>query len=191
MPNKIRWTALAALAAVAGLLLGCATFRMRAAERRRMEAEAFIADWSGPSRAAAAALIAQFGAPDEVDVGNLLWRDKPPFKRVAVWNQVAGEAPEPEGDFIEQAVAYRVPPEKLDALSAFSAELLVAPDGRELAARASSRESAFLELNLADEIVRGGKTPDEARLLYLRTMQLKAAGKTSPLTQGLTFPPTR
>jgi hypothetical protein len=191
MRNRSSWTATAALAAVAGMLSGCTTAPTRSDEQRGADAEAAIQTWSGPSRTAAAALLAEFGVPDQVDSSRLIWRDKRLFKRVAVWDQIPGEEPEAAQDIIEQAVAYRVPQEKRSELAAFSEKIMVSPDGREFSARAESQAVATLSLNMASEILRGIRSPEEARDIYRRTLQLREAGKVSPYMQGLTFQPRR
>lgn len=189
MKNRSVWSAAAALLAAAGLLTGCATTPLKTADGRRLEAEATIQGWSADSRIAAAALLEEFGAPDWVDSSRLVWHDKHLFKRVAVWDEIPGD--ESGRDIIEQAVTSRVPQEKRPELAAFSDGIRVSPDGRETAARADSVETSTLMLNLANEIVRDVRTPEEARDIYQRTLRLQAAGKISPYLQGLTFQPVR
>ena len=189
MKNRSVWTATAALVAAAGFLTGCATTAPKTADGRRLEAESTIQGWSTDSRTAAAALLEEFGAPDRVDSSRLVWHDKHLFKRVVVWDQIPGD--ESGRDIIELAVASRVPQEKRPELAAFQENIRVSPDGRETAVRADSEETSTLTLNLANEIVRGIRTPEEARDIYQRTLRLQEAGKISPYLQGLTFQPVR
>jgi len=174
---------------VACLLTGCATMAPQTADQRREAAQTVIQGWSEKSRIAAAALLEEFGAPDRVDSSRLLWVDKHLFKRVVAWDQVPGD--EWGEDVIEAAVSYRVPPQMRSELAAFSDKIRVSPDGKELAAHSDSEASAILALNLANEIVLGIQPPQQARAVYSSTQRLKAAGKVSPLIQGLIFLPRR
>jgi hypothetical protein len=82
-----------------------------------------------------------------------------------------------------------VPANRRSGLAAFSDAVLVSGDGTELAARSVNEDHNYLVLNLAVEIVKGIKTPAEARRFYDATLELKAAGKTSPYTEMLLFTP--
>jgi hypothetical protein len=166
---------------------GCATAPPAVVEQAPLKPEAVISYWSPASVAAAAAMLEELGAPDFVDPSRLVWRDKHLFRRIAVWAQSPGT--QWGVDVIEAAVDYRVPPEKRSALAAFSDKLDVSPGGQQLTAWSGTEETAVLTLNLADEIVKGLKTPEEARASYDRALRLKASGKTSELMGGLLFLP--
>ncbi|MBI5239912.1 MAG: hypothetical protein HY926_05535 [Elusimicrobia bacterium] len=178
-----------AMAAIAGVMSGCATAPRMSADQRRADAESIIQGWSADSRMAAAALLDEFGAPDRADSSRLVWLDKHLLDKVAVWDQIPGD--ESGTDIIEAAVAYAVPEEALPQLDAFSDKITVSQDRKEIFARAESQAEAMLALNLASEIVRGVRTPQEARDAYERALRLRTAGKVSPYLQGLTFLPMR
>jgi hypothetical protein len=90
---------------------------------------------------------------------------------------------------LEQTVAYSVPADKRKALAAFSDRVRVSRDGSELAARTTSEELNFLTLNLADEVLKGSRSPEEAQRFYENTMQFSISGKSSRYMQGLIFAP--
>jgi hypothetical protein len=177
------------VAAVAFLWSGCATAPRGIMAQSRPQAEAVIAGWSQTSRAAAARLLEKYGTPDLVSPSRLVWRDKGLVSMVEVWDQTAGD--KSGAEIIELVVDYRVPPEKEAELASFSDRVQASPDGKELVAWAQSEEAAILALNLSNEIILGIKSPEEARDLYDRTLELSAAGKSSPFMEGLLFLPIR
>jgi len=158
-------------------------------QARRERAEDAIAYWSDSSRLQAARLIEEYGPPDEVRRGRLTWNEKGPWKRTTVW-EVSQEYPSnQDGDDLEQVLAYPVPEDKRLALLAFSDKVRVSEDGQELSAHSNREELDFLALNLAHEVIQGMRGPLDAFHFEQRTLQLSAAGKTSPYLQGLLFVP--
>ena len=125
-------------------------------------------------------MIDKYGPPDEVYADRLIWRPHWPWKRIVV-SSASPSAP------LEQVVDYRVPPGKLPALAGFSRGLVVYAEQGELAARGDREEVNRLSLNLADDIVAGRVSPQEARRFFQRVMQLSTAGKSSPYLQRLLF----
>ena len=67
--------------------------------------------------------------------------------------------------------------------------LTVNPSGDELTVKGESEAKNLLAMNLADEVIQGKKTPEEALEFYRKTVELSAAGKTSPYMEGLQFRP--
>jgi hypothetical protein len=174
----------AAIMAMAG---GCRTV-MPPQERQDM-AQIVIMDWAEPARLLAADLIDEYGPPDRVESSRLVWNNKHLWKKITVWDDIPGSSPDDGGYILEQTVSYPVPAQKLEDLAAFSGELRVSADGTELSARSISEDRDYLAVNLADEIVQGIKTPEEARQAYDQILRLKQAGKTSAMTQGFNFLP--
>jgi hypothetical protein len=138
----------------------------------------------------AANLIDEYGPPDRVEPSRLVWNNKHLMKRISAWDEIPGSRPDAGGYLLEETVSYQVPEPRRQDLASFSDDISVSPDGTELSARSDNEGLNFLALNLADEIIQGVKTPDEARQAYDQTLQLKAAGKTSAFTQGLLFLPS-
>jgi hypothetical protein len=181
---------LTAVLAVAAALAGCGTAPVLPSEEERREAaQAVIGNWSDFCRLSASALIDKYGTPDEIDSSRLVWRDRDLVKRIAVWDVPSAFEVDGVSGNVETTVSYAVPPAKRGALAAFSRDVRVARDGTEISALSTSDAVNFLSLNLADEIAQGLKTPDEARDTFKRTIELSAAGKSSPLMQGLMFLP--
>ena len=189
--ENIRRRVATGLLAAAGLIVSCQTGPLLpSAEERQEAAQAVIGNWSEFCRLSAARLIEEHGPPDEIESGRLTWHRQGLLDTLSAWNvpsefEAAGGA----GN-IESSVAYVMPSGKKEQLAAFDHELRVSRDGTKLAATSNSEALNFLALNLADEIVRGIKTPQEARDFYAETTELAAAGKTSPFMQGLLFLPS-
>jgi hypothetical protein len=166
-----------ALGAGAGLLLlaACAPASPRVAD---------MSVWTGVSDGM---MIEKYGQPDRLEAFRLTWDRRGPWKRIVVWEEPA--TPENGGvsNNIEETIAYRVPADKRDALASFSRGLQASVDGAELSARSTGEERNFLMLNLADAIVQGRMSPQDARVSYLVTLQLAAAGKSSPSMRRLLF----
>jgi len=179
-----------ALAALAATFAGCSTMSLKNPQARRQFADTVIGNWSSFSRLAAAGFMEEYGAPDQVRHDQLIWNDKGPWKRIKIWNVTPYYDSDLGADNIEQTVAYLVPQDKHKELNAFSHEILISQNGTELSARGTSETADFLTLNLADDIVLGRKTPEEARRFYEQTIQLSLAGKASPYLRGLIFTPS-
>jgi hypothetical protein len=186
MRNASARRALAAGAALAALA-ACAPSSPSVADRRRKWDDAAnngISDWSNITNNM---MVEKYGAPDRVDTDGLVWFDRGPWKKIEVWDELNFIPLAMPSRNLEQTIVYPVPAEKRDALLSFSSELYVSADGGELSARSTSEERNFLMLNLADEIVQGLLSPKDARAVYLRTLRLADAGKTSPSMKRLLF----
>ncbi len=169
MRNRILAVLLIAAAA------GCrATTPEFDARERGETARSVIADWDGQSRVAAAVALERYGAPDALAEDGLGWRKRGSWARVVVR----------QGGGVRQTVSYRVPEDKLDAVQRFG---LVEVTEDEMSATAVDERLNVLALNLADEVARGARKPDEARALYDKILGLEAAGKSSPLLESIRF----
>jgi len=132
-------------------------------------------------------MIEEYGAPDRIENKRVVWENKGPWKRIAVWDMMDNSESMSGTNNIEETVAYLVPQGKRNAVYDLHERVTVSSDGSELAVRSSSEERNFLALNLADEIIRGVRTPDEAKNFYALTLRLADAGKTSVYMKGLRF----
>ena len=150
--------------------------------------ESVIAAWPSTSRTAATQTIARYGAPDEHTASMLVWHDRGPFRHTIVHREEVPHAfPRMHQDVIEQVVAYRVPPEMVDELTAFNGSLKVDRTRGELSARCDQEAMNVLALNLADEILTTRATVSDARVAYALQAEAHAAGRSAPLAQRLLF----
>lgn len=160
---------------LAGLSVGLLVRAYADSVERRADARSIVADWPDSSRAAANLLLERYGTPDAAAPGVLVWGGRAPWRRIALWRR----GPDVDEDFLEQTAAYAVPREKAAALAGLRGCVRVSDDGEALSARSSDERLNRLALNLAAEVLRGVKTPEEARIFYDATVTLAAAGRSS------------
>jgi hypothetical protein len=158
------------------LLLLLCTLAAQAADRL----DAVLKDWPHGAVALVENLRDRYGKPDALTPGLVEWRDRGGVARISVRRHPA-ETP------LEHVVYYDVPPVKLAALAIFSNGVEVR--NSELSAHSNSEALNFLALNLADEIIREERTPDEARAFFDQTVARSFAGKESKYMKRLLFKP--
>lgn len=184
----MRRATVARLAGGAALLLAaCATDPVHLTEGQRARREAAnkgLSDWQNVS---STMMVEKYGPPDRMETMRLVWENRGPWKRIEVWDELGFLENDRASSNLEQTIAYPVPADKREALESFSRGLHVSADGAELSSRSTGEDRNFLALNLADEIAKGLLSPQDARAVYLRTIQLSEAGKSSPSMQHLLF----
>jgi len=161
---------------------------LQEADMDRQLVERIIRDWPMDSRNAARSMLEKYGAPDEAALSLLLWNNNGSWKRTIVYkDEVEHSFPRPHKDVIEQFVDSRVPVDKADELLRFDGSLRIDRTRGELACRSDREEHNVLALNLADEIVRGERTVEDARGFFARTVAGTAAGRVSDFVDSLKF----
>ncbi len=151
---------------------------------KAQEAQAAVDAWTAPSALEARVLLEEYGAPDEVAGDRLAWVGRGPWDRVDVWNAPLGAAETP---VVQQTVGYPLDEKAARDVRAFDPRVICdLPTGR-LSARSDSEEKNYLLLNLADDVVNGRKTPDDARAAYKEILDRSYSGKSSPYLRGLLF----
>ncbi len=150
--------------------------------------EKTIASWPELARASARATMAKYGRPDEVGENALVWYANGPWKKTIVhrraWPHYTYMK---DKDYLENTIGYGTPDDKVEDLTRFDKKLDVDQVSAELSSRSDSEAMNYLSLNLADEIVHGKRTVEEARDFYTKTARLSAAGKSSPYLNGFIF----
>lgn len=168
---------------------GCAQRRDLSSAPPRYDSGVGPSRWNDWSNLSLDAMVERYGPPTRIESKLVVWVDKAPWKRIAVWDRMGNFQGSAAADNIEQTVAYLVPFDRRDALEAFSPRVGVSFDGSELSSSSFSEERNLLTLNLADQIIRGVRSPDEAKEFYTLTLRLAAAGKSSPYMRRLLFVP--
>ena len=143
------------------------------------QALAQVADWDQGSNLAARLMVDEYGPPQWVAKDRLEWFAIPPWKRIVVSKAAAG--------FLEHAVSYRIPPDKLPEMLRFGRGLSVDVTNGELTARGESEETNLLCLNLANDISLGKRTAAEADRFYRDTVRMSRSGKSSPYLERVLF----
>jgi hypothetical protein len=144
--------------------------------------------WPESSKAAITSLNAKYGLPSAVTEDMVVWTSSAPFKRsVVMKDEVNHQFPIQHSDVLLQTVDYRVPLDKVVALSKFDGSLLIDRTKGELSARNDKEEMNILALNLADKIVRGELTVEQARREYSKNAEAFAAGTSGQMLTSLNF----
>lgn len=144
--------------------------------------------WPQSSKTAIDVLTAKYGLPNAVTDDMVIWNNTAPFKRSVVFREeIDHKFPMEHKDVLQQYVDYKVPQDKIDALAKFDGSVMVDRTKGELSARDEREEMNVLALNLADRIIRGEISPEEARRIYGRNAEAFAAGNSSQLITGLHF----
>jgi hypothetical protein len=177
------------VALLAALFTACASFPPTPPEERGVAAQAAIGNWTPASKLAANKFLSEYGPPDRIEIGRLLWDNRGPWERTAVQDCLSYYDSDGGTENIEQTVPYVVPSDKLEALKAFTDHIRVSEGGTRLSARSTTEEENFLTINLAEEILRGTRDPRQARHFYKTTLELAAAGKASRYTRELIYTP--
>jgi len=124
---------------------------------------AHLSGWPAASRRVAVELVNKYGPPHETTARTLLWHGNGQWKRTVLHRAGAKHNfPLPHEDILEQTINYRVPAEKVGALIAYDGSLVVDHTRGELTAFCDSEAQNHIMLNLADDIVTGQRSVDEA-----------------------------
>lgn len=160
------------------------------ARAARISVEETIQNWPAPARRNALLLLAEYGPPARFDAASLVWLRNGPWEKTVAYRDGWPQYKVPEDrDYLKQGISYRLPPERLEQIMSFDPRVEADPLTGELAARSQREGVNFLLLNLVDDIVAERMTIAQAREHLARTLQLEAAGKTSPYMLGLRFTP--
>lgn len=152
------------------------------------DAVKIVESWPKQAAESAKKLIAKYGQPNEATPSILVWFNNGPWKRTIITKEeVDHDFPMPHKDVMQQFIDYRVPPEKFDDLAKYDGSVIAERTKGELSARCDKEEANFLALNLANDIVHGKRTVEDARKFYADTIQAFMKGEKPPYTQGFQF----
>jgi hypothetical protein len=152
------------------------------------QAQEIIQDWPETASKAAQAMIDKYGAPAEATPSLLIWYNNGPWKRTIVYKEeIDHDFPMPHKDVLEQVINYEVPPDHFDDLAHYDGSVIVERTKGEISARCDKEEANFLALNLANDIVQGNKTVEEARQVYGESITQMMQGNPPEIMQRLMF----
>lgn len=158
-----------------------------AAAGRAFLSEAVVDNWWPASAAAARRLIGRYGPPDEVRFDSLAWRGRGQWRSVVVRDVTPPYGEPGEVPVIAQTVEFPMTAAQVEYVAAYDGALRFDAGAGELTAVSGREEYNHLRLNLADDVARGRKTPEQARDFAARARALENAGKTPPYLLGLRF----
>ena len=151
----------------------------RAAQWGASRAREVSARWPREARLQVDLLLERYGPPRVAWTDRIEWGAHGRWKRIVVSDRPMSP--------LEDVVEYRIPEDRYQELSRFPHGLRLYPETGEIGARSDRESLNILALNLADDIVAGRRTPEQASRFYLTTTRLAAAGKSSPYLDRLLF----
>lgn len=147
-----------------------------------------IAAWPDVPREVAQTVMDTYGPPHEATPSRLIWFDNGPWKRTILYRDaVQHDFPMPHPDLLEQFIDYQVSPDMFDELAHYDGSLIVERTKGEMSARCDKEEANFLAINLANDIVTGERSVEEARQFYAETMMAFMDGQSDPYIEGFVF----
>ncbi|MBI2386501.1 MAG: hypothetical protein HYV14_10865 [Elusimicrobia bacterium] len=150
--------------------------------------ESVILLWPTFSYRLARLMIAKYGQPSQATDHSLVWEGNGQWKRTVVYRVPPMQRTLTRGGGrLEQTVAYRVPARRIDDLGRFDKKIEADATEKRLTARSDDESENFLVLNLADEVLRGRRTPQEAADFRRSAARLRDSGKSSPYFDRLLF----
>jgi hypothetical protein len=174
-------------------LVGCATQThesvMSAGQRPTADAvRQTLESWPMTAKHAAAEMLNKYGPPQEATSTRLVWFNNGPWKRTTITREETDHHfPMPHKDVMEQVIEYQIPPEKAAELARFDGSVHVYRTQGEIAARCDMEGANFLALNLANDIVTGKRSVEDARQFYPKALMAHMQKQSSPYTEKLQF----
>ena len=151
-----------------------------------------LAGWPETTRRIGAQLMTKYGAPAEVTPRQVTWINTGQWARTTLYKEGATHNfASPHRNVLEQAVLYKVPVDKLVALAQFNRSLVVDLARGELVTSADSEEINFLSVNVADDVIKGQRTAEEARIYFAQLVRAKMIKEPEKELQKLKFTPAK
>lgn len=132
-----------------------------------VQASAWVHDhlqgWPPRTIALAVSLVQEYGRPEDVAAHRITWYHNGPWQRTSLLREGAPHNfPLRHMDVLEQTVDYRVPLNKIADLVSYNGSLVVDRTRGELTVHSDSEQENIITLNIADDIVKGERTVDQA-----------------------------
>src|SRR6185295_157552 len=151
-----------------------------------------IQKWPDKPKEVATKVIAKYGEPQVVSEDLLGWHGAGKWKQMFLYRQeVEHKFPVPHTDFFEQFTEYKVPDGKFEQLAMFDGSVIVDRTNGFLSARCDSEEHNLIAIHLANDIITGAKSVEEARKEYGRLAVLGTMGEKDPYLTEFQFSPQK
>jgi len=149
-----------------------------------------LGGWPQSAQDLAAQLVARYGRPNASTADELLWHENSPWKRTVLYRAgVRHDFPTPHQDILEQTINYRVPADKIADLAAYDGSLIVDRTRGELSVHCDSEQANILTLNIADDIVKGERSVDQALAYHAQVVRGVQIGERESYPERLKFMP--
>jgi len=147
-----------------------------------------LVGWPALSVKLAVDLVRKYGLPAEHDGHRLTWYANAPWKETTLLREEAQHNfPQPHKDILLQTVNYRVPPAKVADLLTYNGSLVVDRTRGELSAHCDTEAHNILTLNIANDIVRGDRTLEQALAYHAQVVRGVAIGEPETYPSKLRF----
>jgi len=150
----------------------------RAMEWSSDEVDRVIQHWQDNQKKTVHVMMDKYGQPDEVTQNRVIWHNRSPWKRIVAHQETTRHLfPKPHPDYLEQTIDYRVPPDMADELANFDGSVLFDRTRGEMSARCDAEAANFLAINLANDIIQGNRSVEQARDEYAKSIMAKMKGE--------------
>jgi hypothetical protein len=147
-----------------------------------------LAGWPKVSIAVASDLITEYGLPKESTDRELTWYGNGPWKRTVLHREeVQHNFPLPHKDVLEQTVNYRVPLERVSDLLKYDGSLVIDRTRGELTVHCDNERANRLTLNIANDIVTGNRTVEQALAYHAQVVRGVQIGEPETYPYKLRF----
>ncbi len=144
--------------------------------------------WPEASRMAVREIIGKYGNPDVMSSDELIWADKGVWKKICINKKETKHSfPIEHTDMMQTTIAYRVPENKMSDLGKFDGSVTFDRTQGFISARCDKEANNFLALNLANDIITGKKSVEQARTAYGDIVKEKMNGGDPEYMKKLTF----
>jgi len=149
-----------------------------------------LKSWPEASQMAAKEMMDKYGKPDAMGSEVLGWMNKGQWKTIHVnKSETKHSFPIEHTDMMEQCISYKVPTDKMDELGMFDGSITFDRTQGLMCARCDKEGNNLLALNLANDIVTGKKSLEQARKSYGEIVKEKMNGGNPAYMQKLAFAP--
>jgi hypothetical protein len=147
-----------------------------------------VSGWPEASRMAVKEITDKYGKPDGVTKSELLWMNKGVWKKICINKKETKHSfPIEHTDMMQTTISYKVPMDIMDELGRFDGSVTFDRTQGTMSARCDKEGNNFLALNLANDIITGKKSVEEARKAYGDIVKEKMNGGNPLYMQKLTF----
>lgn len=149
-----------------------------------------LAGWPQEHQEVAREMMEQYGEPDQIGEHRIIWQNSGPWNETVIFREeVQHDFPMPHPDFMTQSIDYDVPPEMFSELARFTGSIYPDRTAGTLTAKCDKEGPNFLSVNLANDIIAGERTVEEARDFYADAIQRDMDGEEVPYMMELQFEP--
>ncbi len=155
---------------------------------QNLSADEVISNWLPEPKELASRLIEKYGQPNEMSTNMLVWYNNGPWKRTVLHNEeLPHNSPKPHTDMLENVIDYQVPPKRASDLDMFDGSVIFDRTAGEMWARCDNEAMNMLALNLANDVITGKRSVEDARMEYGKQAMARMMGQSAPYTESLQF----